>query len=427
MIEDMEGALEAACESRHIAIIEQLLDFAAGTGLQGQLGGAALVSTRDVSVAKLLIKKGADVNGFRSSDTAVGAACDLHNMEMIEFLQMARTSWDLSVTELLLSYGAKINPDNKNFDTALASACDFRPVEVMTYLENYNRDAITHGIGLGLLDDFGVGINEIFTVLIYRWWNRRFYQSAKFETFNLSGDCRSLMMSVHMAGILSHEDIMCDVKSACFNHEKLVELLLKHGANVSARGATRALQKASLRINHIKLIELLDWFDARVKFFKFRLPRSDLTFDKKEVVELLQRYGMVLKVFDESGKIVEPPPGSKVDTSNLDNYSTIILELLLEYGADDSELKDDSRYQAMKRKIEETNRHVDELVRTGRESELADIKDSRCARARYAKMQRKWKEEEKNGELNGLDEVETVALDEAVCMEPDGGNETGGL
>lgn len=44
---------------------------------------------------------------------------------------------------------------------------------------------------------------------------------------------------------------------ACYEeHEQMVELLLKRGADITARGATRALKEASR--NQDKPIELLD-------------------------------------------------------------------------------------------------------------------------------------------------------------------------
>ncbi|KAK2806707.1 hypothetical protein FQN50_005701 [Emmonsiellopsis sp. PD_5] len=436
------SVLYVACLCGRIDIVRWLLDSGADPNLQIPPLGDALVATirsawvgnKDkkmiaVAIADMLINSGADINSPRLSlrNSPIHLSASVYSYEMFEFLLSRgadpnigpnggilleivayvlpshRKRSQTRMVNILLKYGANLNPQGEYLDSALAYACKFIPVQAIACLRNYKDDVMSGGRSYR---PCGTG-HTLFFPFLTSYWKARGIVGLTFNNSVLKGDFRRIF------GMLTRQ--MTDSYGALIEDFRpefettVVEQLLKHGVDVTPRGATRALREAAHLIDCAKALELFDWMKPNFKGTLDDLV-ADLNATAEETARILLRYFDIHVEIDESGNIV------KIEDNNtppdLDDCSPELVELLLEYGADDSELKDDSHYQAMKKRIEETNRHIDELVKSGREKEIQSIRNSRYARAVEARLVKEAVEEGMLGKVEGVGEEGGKKLDE---------------
>ncbi|KAK2734051.1 hypothetical protein FQN55_002919 [Onygenales sp. PD_40] len=443
-------ALNAACSNQYPHVVRLLLDSGADANLQISylqrcpqetffLGNALATTVAScasmnreksmvaIDIADMLINSGAEVNPARESWREdkyyrEPLLLALPNDAMFEFLLSKSAETDLWSNgallpeivatidvmprrvwwvNMILKYGANLNPEGEYFGSTLAYACRFVPVQAISCLRNYKYDAMSGRQDYRAWEAFDMRPEALFGLLV-TYWKQKSSWASIFDRRKLQWDFRRIF------GIL--KNIMADVPSRghvpsrglekiCLGFETTaVEQLLKHGVDVTPRGATRAFREAAYLMDCGKVPELFDWAKPCYKE-SFGDLGANLNATAEETARILLRYFDIHAEIDESGNIVNIEDNNT--PPDLDDCSPELVELLLEYGADDSELKDDSHYQAMKKRIEETNRHIDELVKSGREKEIQSIRNSRYARAVEARLVKEVAGEEILGEVEG--------------------------
>ncbi|KAK2794033.1 hypothetical protein FQN51_000942 [Onygenales sp. PD_10] len=451
-------ALIVACSKQYADIVRLLLDSGADANLQisnlrypkgrsrpGNALAATVASCESmnreesmvaIDIAEMLINSGAEVNPARESWCEENLIkyyrgpllLALPNDAMFEFLlsksagtnlwsngallpeivtsilsgdERPRRMWRVNT---LLKYGTNLNPEGEYFDCTLAYACKFVPAQAIACLRNY-RDDVMSG-RYRPMEVCGIG-HEVFLGFLTTYWKAKGTARSTFNSSVMKEDFRRIfgmikewMPSDTMSSMVPSPT---DSESSCLGFETTtVEQFLKHGVDITPRGATRALREAAYLMDCGKVVEIFDWakpYGFNQGFVYLEAAEADIKATAEETCRVLHRYFDIHVEIDEFGNIV------KIEDNNtppdLDDCSPELVELLLEYGADDSELKDDSHYQAMKKRIEETNRHIDELVKSGREKGIQSIRNSRYARAVEARLVKEVAGEEILGEVEG--------------------------
>lgn len=125
---DNETALHHACRSRQYKIAEILINAGANLEWPDDHGITPLicaVQEKDIKMAQLLIKNGADVNGSDLREGYSGQTPLMH----------AASYGNIDIVDLLLKNGAEINIKNKYGETALDYAIRKKAKEMITFLE----------------------------------------------------------------------------------------------------------------------------------------------------------------------------------------------------------------------------------------------------------------------------------------------------
>ena len=250
-------ALQAASYRGHEKVVELLLSKAADVNAQGRIMYSTALQAASFrgheKVAELLLSKGADVNVQAGKyGTALQAASLNGHEKVVELLlgkgadvnaqagysgtalQAASLDGDENVAELLLSKGADINVQAGEYSTALQAALFRGHEKVIELLLSKATDVNAQGLityGTALQAASFRGHENVVELLLSKGADVN-VQAGKYGTALQAASFRG--------------------------HEKVVELLLSKGADVNMQAGYygTALQAASYR-GHEKVVELL--------------------------------------------------------------------------------------------------------------------------------------------------------------------------
>ena len=246
------------CESGDARRVEEAIMNGANVNAKNKYGKTALMEAarnKHADVAELLLKHGADVNAKDNNGSTA--------------LMWAADSGTTYVAELLLKHGADVNAKDNNGSTALMWAADSGTTYVAELLLKYGADVNAKD-------------NDGKTVLMWAMWTG---------------------LNVRAYGV----DIVlktCMLLPTIFSPIELVELLLKHGADVNAqdKDGDTALMDAAL-IGRTNFAELLLKHGADVNAKNYRgltaLDHAERV-KMENVAEILRKYGAKEKGFFSS-------------------------------------------------------------------------------------------------------------------------------
>ncbi|KAF4626393.1 hypothetical protein G7Y89_g11764 [Cudoniella acicularis] len=285
-------ALQFAIQTESLGLVELLLNSGASVDLIPKRGRRANPQTplqiaarnRDMEIAQLLIDRGATVDGF--------------NKWGLSALQIAATEGNAKLVEVLLSKGADINAQSMAYGCPLECAIRARGVSVVEMLLERGADINgqagstvntplqsvamidDHDIVLRLLDR-GADANTPAPT-----WEGCHSNILKFENSVLHRPNRTALQWAAENGNLNICQILMDagadpnaalansysgetgttalVAAVTSNKYQVVELLLKHGADVNDERGLRTALETATRLDDKEMVQLILWWNPRL-------------------------------------------------------------------------------------------------------------------------------------------------------------------
>ncbi|XP_062618438.1 uncharacterized protein LOC134280023 [Saccostrea cucullata] len=237
--------LAAACERGEISIVKVLLEAGADVNPQSmhKTPLTAAAESGHTNVVKELLKAGADVNPQDKYDIPLTAAC---------------RKGHLCVVKQLLDAAADVNPESAN-ETPLTEACFGGHINVVKELVNAGADVNVHGLNTPLTEACESGQISLVKYLLEIGADVNGLSNQPLRTACKCGHLdvvKALLAAGADVNLQDHKDT--PLTEACKEgHMSVVKVLLEAGADVNLKGLFYTPLTAACEKGHFSLVKEL--------------------------------------------------------------------------------------------------------------------------------------------------------------------------